>query len=194
MIKNFERKFSNFFLTKRIPKGIIIVQVSKGIMHLWEADVVCIHFMRIGESADDGAHYLSLESRGRFMGRVRRTLRKQSFRKIIIYFLTWCLVLNTSLSAVMATPVGGVFKVGSGTIVQNVVGCDNTVLVNQAESVIEWGDINTSSSESLSFSQIKGLNKSAVLNRIMSGNLTQFNGARNCQDMRILNVNTAGKV
>jgi len=200
--KNIESKISNFFLTKRIPKGIIIVQVSKGTVHLWEADVVCIHFMCIGESTDDGANYLSLESRGRFMGRVRRTLRKQSFRKIIIYFLTWCLALNTSLPAVMATPAGGVFKVGSGTIVQNVVGGDNTVLVNQAESVIEWGGIieggcggiDTGSSESLSFSQIKGLSNSAVLNRIVSGNLTQFNGALNGEGMRIFIVNPAGIV
>ena len=103
------------------------------------------------------------------MERVGRKLRKQSFRKIIIYFLACCMVFNTSLPAVMATPSGGEFKVGTGTIVQNVVGGNNTVLVNQIESVIEWGGIiegagwggiDTSAIESLSFSQIQELSMS----------------------------------
>ncbi|OGP63757.1 MAG: hypothetical protein A2169_15795, partial [Deltaproteobacteria bacterium RBG_13_47_9] len=131
------------------------------------------------------------------MERVGKTLKKQSFRKVIIYFLTWCMVFNTSLPAVLATPSGGVFKVGDGTIVQDVVGGDNTVLVKQLESVIEWGSkgsggIDTSALESLSFSQIQGLSNSAVLNRIMSDNVTQFNGTLNGADMRIFIVNPAG--
>jgi len=133
------------------------------------------------------------------MERVGKTLKKQSFRKVIIYFLTCCMVFNTSLPAVLATPANGVFKVGTGTINDNVAGGDNTVLVNQLESVIEWGSqgsggIDTSASESLSFSQASGLSNSAVLNRIMSGSATQFDGTLNGLDMRIFIVNPAGIV
>jgi len=95
---------------------------------------------------------------------------------------------------------GGVFKVGTGTIKDGIP--DSTVLVNQLESVIEWGGIgeggwggiDTTSSESLSFSQASGLSNSAVLNRIMSGNTTQFDGVLNGADMRIFIVNPAGVI
>jgi filamentous hemagglutinin family protein len=103
--------------------------------------------------------------------------------------------LNTSLPTVLATPAGGVFTVGTGTIVE---GANTAVTVNQAQSVIQWGapgsgGINTSSAESLTFSQ-GGLSNSAVLNRIMSGNPTQFDGTLNGADMRIFIVNPAGIV
>jgi filamentous hemagglutinin family protein len=128
------------------------------------------------------------------MRRVRRVFRELYFRQIVAYFLISCMLINTSV--VRATPSGGVFTVGGGDI-NPVVGGNSTVVVNQAQSVIEWGSsgsggIDTSSSESLSFSQLDGLSNSAVLNRIMSGNPTQFDGTLNGAGMRIFIVNQAG--
>ncbi len=120
-------------------------------------------------------------------------------RGAIMYFMTCCLILNTSIPVVFATPSGGVFTSGTGTIVDGVP--DSSVTVNQAQSVIEWGapgsgGIDTSSGESLTFLQQGGLglSNSAVLNRIMSGNPTQFDGMLNANDMRIFIVNPAGVV
>lgn len=130
------------------------------------------------------------------MKSIARKLRGQYLRKAVIYFLTFCLVLNTSLPAVMATPSGGVFTVGTGTIVE---GANTAVTVNQAQSIIQWGapgsgGIDTSAAESLAFSQAAGLSNSAVLNRIMSGNPTQFDGTLSAPGMNIFVVNPAGVV
>ena len=129
-----------------------------------------------------------------------RKISKQYYLKQIMsswlaFYMFFCFGLPVKVA--MATPEGGNFTVGTGDITQGVVGGDNTVVVNQATSVIEWGSpgfggIDTSPSESLSFSQIDGLSNSAVLNRIMSGNTTQFDGALNGMGMRIFVVNPAG--
>ncbi|HUT46731.1 MAG TPA: filamentous hemagglutinin N-terminal domain-containing protein, partial [Sedimentisphaerales bacterium] len=132
------------------------------------------------------------------MERARKSLKGRSWRKVITYFLTCCMFLNTSLPAVLASPTGGVFTfpvTDPGTIVQGVT--DSIVTVNQAQSIIQWGapgsgGIDTSSTESLTFLQAEGLSNSAVLNRIMSGNRTQFDGTLNGLDMRIFIVNPAG--
>jgi filamentous hemagglutinin family protein len=112
----------------------------------------------------------------------------------VVYLLSWCLIVNTT---VMAAPSGGVFTVGTGTIVE---GANTAVTVNRAQSIVQWGapgspgsgGIDTVAGESLTFLQAAGLSNSAVLNRIMSGNPTQFNGALNGLDMRIFIVNPAG--
>jgi len=134
------------------------------------------------------------------MKSIRKTFKRRYFRKIVIYFLTCCLVLNTSLPALMAAPTGGVFTfpvTDPGTIVQGVT--DSVVTVNHAQSVIEWGSpgsggIDTSSGETLTFLQVEGLSNSAVLNRVMSGLGTQFYGDLNAEGMRIFIVNPAGVV
>ena len=145
---------------------------------------------------------LSLLFWGWMMERLRRKIRIRCFRKVVIYFLTCCIVLNTSLPAVLASPTGGVFTFPDpgtipGTIVQGVT--DSVVTVNYAQSVIEWGSpgsggIDTSPGETLTFLQAEGLSNSAVLNRIMSGSATQFDGTLSAVDMRIFIVNPAGVV
>ncbi len=127
------------------------------------------------------------------MKSVKRVLRRRNWRRGVVYLLTWCLIVNTS---VLAAPSGGVFTVGTGTIVE---GANTAVTVNQAQSVIQWGapgsgGIDTAAGESLAFSQAAGLSNSAVLNRIMSGNPTQFDGILNGADMRIFMVNPAGVI
>jgi len=128
------------------------------------------------------------------MQTVKKLTTRRYVRRGIIYFLVYSLVLNTSLPVVLATPSGGAFTVGSGAITY---GTNTTVTVDQMQSVIEWGapgsgGINTSAAESLTFLQAAGLSNSAVLNRIMSGNPTQFDGTLSGLDMRIFIVNPAG--
>ncbi|MHC4507621.1 MAG: Ig-like domain-containing protein [Planctomycetota bacterium] len=111
----------------------------------------------------------------------------------MICFLAWCLVVNTS---VLAAPSDGVFTVGTGTIEY---GANTAVTVDQVQSIIEWGapgsgGIDTATGEFLTFLQAEGLTDSAVLNRIMSGNPTQFDGTLSGTDMRIFVVNPAGIV
>ncbi|UCD00287.1 MAG: tandem-95 repeat protein [Phycisphaerales bacterium] len=127
------------------------------------------------------------------MESVKKISRGRYWRKGVIYFLTWCLIVNTS---VLAAPSGGVFTVGTGAIEY---GANTAVTVDQAQSIIEWGapgsgGIDTMAGEALTFSQAGGLTDSAVLNRIMSGNTTQFDGTLSGTDMRIFIVNPAGIV
>jgi len=131
------------------------------------------------------------------MKEIKTISKSHYFRRAVIYFLVYCLILNTWLPIISATPSGGVFTEGTGMIVDGIA--DSTVTVNQTQSVIEWGSpgsggIDTSAGESLTFLQQEGLSNSAVLNQIMSGNQTQFDGALNAQDMRIFIVNPAGVV
>ncbi|MEK7993800.1 MAG: filamentous hemagglutinin N-terminal domain-containing protein, partial [Planctomycetota bacterium] len=125
---------------------------------------------------------------------LKEITKKRYLRRGIVYFLVYSLVLNTSLPAVLATPAGGLFTIGNGTITY---GTNTTVTVDQTQSVVEWGapgsgGIDTSSAESLTFLQAGGLSNSAVLNRIMSGSPTQFDGTLSGLDMRIFIVNPAG--
>jgi filamentous hemagglutinin family protein len=130
------------------------------------------------------------------MERISKTFKRQYFRKVIIYFLTWCLIVNTSLPAVLAGPTGGEFTEGTGSITQ--VGNATNVVVDQVQSVIEWTSLDTVGGEpgvreSLNFSQ-GGLTNSAVLNRVLSGYGTQFYGDLNAEGMRIFIVNPAGVI
>jgi filamentous hemagglutinin family protein len=132
------------------------------------------------------------------MESLRKKIRRRYFREVVIYFLTWCLVLNTWLPAALATPtpVGDGFTVGTGSITQD--GNATNVVVNQTQSVIEWSSLDTVGGaaevrESLNFSQGE-LTNSAVLNRVMSGYGTQFYGDLNAEGMRIFIVNPAGIV
>ncbi|MBN2592238.1 MAG: filamentous hemagglutinin N-terminal domain-containing protein, partial [Sedimentisphaerales bacterium] len=105
------------------------------------------------------------------------------------------MVLNMSLPAVLATPSGGTFNVGTGSIAHD--GLATNVVVDQVQSVINWTSLDTIGGapgvrESLNFSQGSLIN-SAVLNRV-SGATTQFNGDLNAAGMRIFIVNPAGVV
>jgi filamentous hemagglutinin family protein len=131
------------------------------------------------------------------MERVRENLKGCYCRRVITYFLACCLILNTSLPVVLATPtpVGDGFTVGTGSI--TAVGDATNVVVDQLQSVIEWSSLDTMGNtpgprESLNFSQ-GGLTNSAVLNRV-SGAATQFDGDLSAMGMRIFIVNPAGIV
>ena len=126
-----------------------------------------------------------------------KTLKQNSknhfFRKAVIYLLTYCILFYTSIPAVMATPTGGTFVEGTGSITTS--GTATNVAVNQISSVIEWDSIDTLGGEpgvreSLNFTQGSLVN-SAVLNRV-SGPQTQFYGDLNAEGMRIFIINPSG--
>jgi len=136
------------------------------------------------------------------MEKLRKKIRRRCFRKVVIYFLACCMVLNTSLPAVLATPTDGTFVAVSadgvfGTI--NQVENATKVEVAALQSVIEWTSLDTvggatGDRESLNFSQ-NGVTNSAVLNKVMSGYGTQFFGDLSAAEgMRIFIVNPAGIV
>jgi len=132
------------------------------------------------------------------MDGMRKTVRKYYLKQVVACWVISCMLFALPLQTVKATPSGGTFTVGTGSI-NPVSGGDTTVVVDQVQSVIEWGSpgsggIDTSGTESLSFMENGGVTSAAVLNRIMSGNPTQFDGALNGEGMRIFIVNQAGIV
>lgn len=118
--------------------------------------------------------------------------RERYFRNAIIYFLTCCLVLNTSLPAVMALEAVDVISSSGATPTQ---WGDHTIINTDHGAIINWNNFNTSTGQSVSFNQFDGAtlsNQSAVLNRISSGAVpTQFDGALNGNG-RVFVVNPAG--
>jgi filamentous hemagglutinin family protein len=138
--------------------------------------------------------------------RVIKLLKGRYSRKVITYILTCCLVFNTSIPAVLATPTGAVPDLSNGggvSITYKTGPYDHTTLVNvdTTRTVINWQSLDTKGGavdvrETLAFTQetLKGtLTNSAVLNRI-SGPETQFNGDLSAPGMRIFMVNPAGIV
>ena len=97
------------------------------------------------------------------MKSIARKLRGQYFRKAVIYFLTFCLVLNTSLPAVMALESGDVINSSGAAFTQ---WGDHTIINTDASAIINWNNFNTSTGQSVQFIQPSAL--SAVLNRISS--------------------------
>jgi filamentous hemagglutinin family protein len=138
---------------------------------------------------------------GWMMEKLRKKIRRGCFRKVVIYFLTWCMVLNTSLPAVLASPTGGTFVAGTGgaAIINQAVDNVTDVTVAGMQSVIEWTSLDTvgglpADRESLNFFD-GGHAGAAVLNRVISGYGTQFFGDLNAAEgMRIFIVNPAGIV
>ncbi|MCJ7596637.1 MAG: filamentous hemagglutinin N-terminal domain-containing protein, partial [Desulfobacterales bacterium] len=140
------------------------------------------------------------------MKKVKTILKGRYSRKVIIYLLMCCLVLNTSLPAVLATPTGAHpdLSGGGGMSVTYRTGLNfHTTLINvdTTRTIINWESLDTKGGaenvrETLAFTQntLKGsLTNSAVLNRV-SGPATQFNGDLVAPGMRIFIVNPAGIV
>ncbi|TKJ37117.1 MAG: hypothetical protein CEE38_09465 [Planctomycetes bacterium B3_Pla] len=138
------------------------------------------------------------------MAPTRQTSGGSYLKQAIIWWLTFCLVLNTSLPLVLAGPIGGIVDTGPGggggaIISYNTGTYGNTTQVDVLtdRTIINWSSLDTAGGavdvrETLSFSQ-GGLTDSAVLNRV-SGAATQFNGDLVADGMRIFIVNPAGVV
>ena len=134
------------------------------------------------------------------MKRFKKILGGNCLRRAFIYFLTYCVLFNTSLPIALATPTGDTFITGTGgphSIDQTVPNVTD-VTVHGMQSVIGWTSLDTRGDdpgprESLNFFD-GGFTNAAVLNRV-SGAQTQFNGDLTADTgMRIFIVNPAGVV
>jgi len=121
-------------------------------------------------------------------------LNKRYLSKGLIYLLTWCMLLNTSLP--LAFALEAVNMSGSTGVIDTTWG-DHTIIDTDHGAIINWNNFDTSSVQSVTFNQHLGgrlSGASAVLNRISSGAVpTQFNGALNANG-RVFVVNPAGIV
>ena len=128
------------------------------------------------------------------MKSLRRFFKERSLRRCIIYFLTFSLILNTTLPGVMALEVTDV--ISSTGAVPTQWG-DHTIIDTQHGAIIDWSNFDTSSTQSVTFNQYMDAvqnSASAVLNRISSGSVpTMFNGVLNANG-RVFIVNPAGVI
>lgn len=122
----------------------------------------------------------------------RRVTKRNHFRKALIFFLTYCMLFNTSLPVVLALEQANVVSSSGATFTQwgdhSIIDTDNGALIN-------WNNFDTTSTQSVMFNQyIDGsLNSnSAVLNRI-SGAATQFDGALTANG-NVFIINPAGLI
>jgi filamentous hemagglutinin family protein len=117
---------------------------------------------------------------------MKRTTR-QSFRKGIACLMAF-LIVNGPVWAISSTDVVTSTNAGVSTS-----GNTTTVDVLGSRSVIDWSSFNTASVELLEFQRVGGANF-AVLNRILSGSPTQFNGTLNGNQGHIIVINANGIV
>ncbi|KPK36837.1 MAG: hypothetical protein AMJ65_15660, partial [Phycisphaerae bacterium SG8_4] len=127
------------------------------------------------------------------MERLKKDSRGRCWRKVTIYLLVCCLILNTSLPAVLALEAVDM-GVNSG-VISTTFG-PHTVIDTDHGAIINWNSFDTSTGEIVEFNQFLGgveSSASAVLNRIISASPTQFDGALNANG-RVFVVNPAGIV
>jgi len=116
-------------------------------------------------------------------------------KKVLAYFLTFCLTSNTWLPTVMALEALDV--IGSTGVVPVQWG-DHTIINTGPGAIIDWSSFDTAAGQSLTFNQYDALggtlsSTSAVLNRITSGSATQFNGELMANG-QVFIVNPAGVI
>ncbi|MEA3226712.1 MAG: filamentous hemagglutinin N-terminal domain-containing protein, partial [Planctomycetota bacterium] len=128
------------------------------------------------------------------MKSARNILKRRYLSRGLIYFLTWCMVVNTFLPVAFA--LEAVDVTGSAGVIGATWG-DHTIIDTDHGAIIDWKNLNTTSSQSITFNQYLGgdlSSMSAVLNRVNSGAVpTQFDGALNANG-RVFVVNPAGVV
>ena len=122
------------------------------------------------------------------MKRARRFSR-EFLKPVTVYFLVSCMLFYSPLAVVRATPSGADVQYGDVSIQQN--GGNTVVDITSNNAIINWADLDTTPNEVLQFLQQS--RDSAVLNRIISGAATQFDGTL-LANGRVFIVNPAGVV
>ncbi len=122
------------------------------------------------------------------MENVRRISKKYYLRQIVACLLVNCMFFNVAI--VFATPTGSQVVAGSAGVGQ--AGNTTTVTMGSGRAVINWNSLNTSSNEILQF--IKDSGGFAVLNRVVQGGATQFDGSLFGNQGHIIVVNPNGIV
>jgi filamentous hemagglutinin family protein len=128
------------------------------------------------------------------MERIKTSLKGHYWRKVITYFLTCCLFLNTSLPVVLADEVPGMIEgeaVVQGTASFNTAGDTTTITTGGASTIIEYTRFNIDELRTVDFAQPDA--SSAVLNRVIEANQSLINGNL-ISNGRVFLVNPAGVV
>lgn len=121
--------------------------------------------------------------------RARDRFTRGYMKRLVIFMLVYCMLFNMPLSVVLATISGHDVQYGDVTVHYNP---SNTIVdITSQNAVINWGSLDTLPGEVLRFLQLNS--SSAVLNRVMSGATTQFDGSLFANG-RVFIVNTAGVI
>jgi len=121
--------------------------------------------------------------------KITRRLQKIYFKQSLACITACCMFLNMSLPVAQATPTAADIVAGSAAVVQN----GNTINVQMLSSraVINWDCLDTSYNETLNFLKESNF---AVLNRIINGGPTRFDGSLFAENGSVFIVNTRGLV
>jgi filamentous hemagglutinin family protein len=113
------------------------------------------------------------------MKNLRKKLRGRCFRKGLIYFLSWCLVVNTFLPAAMAEVVLLPDGVINGSITVDPLGGGTTQSMTASNGAIgHFSDFDIAAGHIVNLSQTGGPNPNALF-RVFSGDGTQILGQFN---------------
>ncbi|HUT46739.1 MAG TPA: filamentous hemagglutinin N-terminal domain-containing protein, partial [Sedimentisphaerales bacterium] len=126
------------------------------------------------------------------MERIERRSKGRNWRKVITYFLTCCLFLNTSLPVILADAVPDMIEgeaVLQGSASFNTAGDITTITTGGASTIIEYTRFNIDDLKTVNFAQPDA--SSAVLNRVIEANQSLINGDL-LSNGRVFLVNPAG--
>ncbi len=130
------------------------------------------------------------------MNGLKKTINRTCTLQFVVSFVMTVLMLSAPLSVVVATP--DVFDDGGASVIAN--GNTTAVTVDSQQTIMEWnsldtyGDLGPSGRETLAFLQAQGITNASVLNRVISGELTNFNGDLSAAGMNIFIINPSGIV
>lgn len=128
------------------------------------------------------------------METTRKSLKGSFYRKLVIYFLMYSLILNTSLPAVLADAVPGMIEgenVTSGSATFTTVDNTTTIETVGMETIIEYTRFNVDGGKTVHFDQPDI--SAATLNRIIEANPSLINGNLTSNG-RVFIINPAGVI
>ncbi|MFB0551997.1 MAG: filamentous hemagglutinin N-terminal domain-containing protein, partial [Phycisphaerae bacterium] len=121
--------------------------------------------------------------------KIARRLQQRYFKQSFLCITACWVLLNMSLPVAQATPTAAEVVAGSAAVVQ----ADNTTNVQMVSNraVISWDSLDTSYNETLNFLKESNF---AVLNRVITGGPTRFDGSLFAENGSVFIVNTQGLV
>jgi filamentous hemagglutinin family protein len=121
---------------------------------------------------------------------LKKLAKERCIRHTFIYVLIYSMLFlgTTPHSVVLGTPTGADIVAGDASVAQS--GNTTSVTLNSDQAIINWDGLDTLSSETLEF--LKGSGGFAVLNRVMEGGATHFDGTLLGNQGHIIIVNPRG--
>jgi filamentous hemagglutinin family protein len=116
-------------------------------------------------------------------------LYKRYFIQSLVFITACCVFLDMLLPVIQATPTAAEVVAGSATVIQS--GNTINVQMGSSQAVINWDSLDTSYNETLNFLKDDNF---AVLNRVINGGPTRFDGSLFAENGSVFIVNTQGLV